>query len=76
MTPARLLLVLKTRWVTAVAVLAAVLALTAGVTALQPRLYTATAVVMVDYQSADPLGSAQVQPQLATGYLAAQVDIL
>ena len=52
MTPARLLLVLKTRWVTAVAVLAAVLALTAGVTALQPRLYTATAVVMVDYQSA------------------------
>lgn len=76
MTPARLFLVLKSRWGLVLSVWLAVLGLTALVTALQQPAYTATAVVMVDPKSANPLENSPNQTPQAEAYMAAQVDIL
>lgn len=77
MTPARLLLVLKSRWALVLSVWLGVLALVGLVTALQPKAYSANAVLLVDVKGADPLGSnAPAQPNAADAYMAAQTDIL
>ena len=76
MTPARLLLVLKSRWVLVLSVWLGVVALTTVATALQPRAYTATAVLLVDVKAADPLGTSSMQPGQADAYMAAQMDII
>jgi chain length determinant protein EpsF len=76
MTPARLLLVLKSRWVLVLLVWLAVIALVGLVTALQPRAYTATSVLLVDVKAADPLGTSPTQPGQADAYMAAQMDII
>lgn len=77
MTPSRLLLAVMARWKTLVTVLGAALALALLITWLQPRLYTATAVVLLDTQTPDSLsGTAQVQPLQAAAYVAAQVEVI
>lgn len=77
MTPARLLVVLKSRWALVLSVWLGVLALVGLVTALQPKAYTAHAVLLVDVKGADPLGSnAPALPNQADAYMAAQTDIL
>jgi polysaccharide biosynthesis transport protein len=77
MSLARFLLTLKARWATAALVLATVLALTALVSTLLPKQYTATSMVLVDIKSADPLAvSPQQQAGQAAAYMATQVDLL
>lgn len=77
MTPARLLVVLKSRWALLLSVWLGVLALVGLVTALQPKAYSANAVLLVDVKGADPLGnSSPAQPTQADAYMAAQTDIL
>lgn len=76
MTPARLLLVLKSRWVLVLLVWLGVITLVGLVTALQPRAYTATSVLLVDVKAADPLGTSPAQPGQADAYMAAQMDII
>jgi polysaccharide biosynthesis transport protein len=77
MSLARFLLTLKARWATAALVLATVLVLTALVSALLPRQYTATSMVLVDIKSADPLAvSQQQQAGQAAAYMATQVDLI
>lgn len=77
MTPSRLLLALMARWKTVVTVLGTALALAVLITWWQPRLYTATAVVLLDTQTPDSLsGTAQVQPLQAAAYVAAQVEVI
>lgn len=78
MSLARFLLTLKARWLTAVLVLATVMGVTALVSALLPKQYTATAMVLVDIKSADPLAvsSSQQQSGQAAAYMATQVDLI
>jgi succinoglycan biosynthesis transport protein ExoP len=77
MTPQRLLSALIARWRVALATLAAALVLALAITALQPRLYTATAMVLLDTQTPDSLsGTTQVQPLQAGAYVAAQVEVI
>ncbi|MBK6718009.1 MAG: hypothetical protein IPG57_23915 [Burkholderiales bacterium] len=76
MTPARLLLVLKSRWLLVLLVWLGVITLVGLVTALQPRAYTATSVLLVDVKAADPLGTSPAQPGQADAYMAAQMDII
>ena len=78
MSLARFLLTLKARWRTALLVLVAVMGTTALVSALLPKQYAATAMVLVDIKSADPLA---VSPQAqqsgqAAAYMATQVDLI
>jgi len=77
MSPAHLLVVLKSRWVLVLCVWLAGLALVGLVTSLQPKAYAASAVLLVDVKGADPLGSSSsAQPSQADAYMAAQTDIL
>lgn len=76
MTPARLLLVLKSRWRLVLAVWLGLLGVVAAITALQPPGYTATAIVLVDVKGADPLAQTPGQSLQADAYMAAQVDII
>lgn len=76
MTLARLLLVLKARWLLLLCVWLGVVALVGGITALQPQAYTATSVLLVDMKAADPLGTSQSQPGQSDAYMAAQLDII
>jgi len=78
MSLARFLLTLKARWLTAVLVLATVMGVTALVSALLPKQYTATAMVLVDIKAADPLAVSAQQQQSgqAAAYMATQVDLI
>lgn len=78
MSLARFLLTLKARWLTAVLVLATVMAVTALVSALLPKQYSATSMVLVDIKAADPLAVSAQQQQSgqAAAYMATQVDLI
>ena len=78
MSLARFLLTLKARWRTALLVLATVMGVTALVSAMLPKQYSATAMVLVDIKSADPLAvSTQAQQSgQAAAYMATQVDLI
>lgn len=77
MTPDRLMSVLLDRWRSAVLTLVVVLLVAGGITLLQPRLFSATATVLLDTQTPDALsGTAQVQPLQAAAYVAAQVEVV
>lgn len=77
MTPDRLISVLIARWRAALVTLGLALLVGGAVTALQARLFTATATVLLDTQSPDALsGTTQVQPMQAAAYVAAQVEVV
>jgi len=67
--------VLRARWrlATTVFVLSLVVAILIGL--LSPKLYTATATVVID-NKADPLEGVAQQAQISSGYVATQVDII
>lgn len=67
-------LVLRARWLTALVVLLASVALAGGISLLLPKKYTATATVIVDFKAPDPVTGALL-PMLP-GYLATQVDVI
>ncbi|MCL1824876.1 MAG: chain length determinant protein EpsF [Betaproteobacteria bacterium] len=73
MTFQQFLLILKARrWVIS-AILAGVVLLTLVISLLLPKQYTATATVLVDMKTTDPLLGT---PQALQGYLATQIDII
>ena len=74
MSLARFLLTLKARWLTAVLVLATVLAVTALVSALLPKQYSATSMVLVDIKSADPLAVSAQQQSGQAAAIAVNLD--
>jgi chain length determinant protein EpsF len=76
MTLSQILLALKFRWRSAAWVLAAVLAAAALLTALQPRQYVATASVLLDVKSSDPIAGSPMQALAISGYMATQADIV
>lgn len=76
MTPQTFLLILRARWWIVAAVLATVVVLTAVISLLLPRQYSATAAVIVDAQGADPVNGIPQPATMLPSYLATQVDII
>jgi chain length determinant protein EpsF len=76
MTFQQFLLILKARYKLAVVILLFIVASTLIVSLLLPKQYTASAAVIVDVKSPDPIAG-MVLPGLATpGYMATQIDII
>ena len=76
MSLTQLIIVLKARWLSAALVLAAVVACVVLVSLALPRKYTATASVVLDVKSPDPIAGMVLPGMTATGYMATQVDVL
>jgi len=70
------LLILKARYKIVLYTLLVTVASTMVISLLLPKQYSATATVLVDVKSSDPLGGILMQPTMVPGYMATQVDIL
>ena len=76
MTFAHLLYALRTRWLSAITVLCLVVGMAAVVTEVLPKKYTATASVLLDVKSTDPILGAGIQALAINGYMATQADVI
>jgi chain length determinant protein EpsF len=72
----RIIEILRARWRAALLVLATALGLAVIVSLLLPRQYKATASVLVDMRSPDPLAGTVLGSVLITGYMATQMDLV
>jgi succinoglycan biosynthesis transport protein ExoP len=70
------LLILKARWRIAALTLAGTVAVTLLVSLILPKQYTATATVLVDVKSPDPVAGMVLPALVMPGYMATQVDII
>jgi len=76
MSPSQLLIIFKARWRIMLAVfLAVVLTVLAGVL-LMPKKYTASAAVLVDVKSPDPIAGMVFPAMMTPGYMATQMDLI
>ena len=76
MTPQQFLLILRARYKVALIVFILTVAATAAVSLLLPKQYTASAAVLVDVKSPDPVTGMMLQGMMAPGYMATQIDII
>ncbi|WP_374511666.1 chain length determinant protein EpsF [Niveibacterium sp.] len=76
MTFQQFVLILKARWKIIVLIFSVVVATAVTLSLVLPKQYTATASVLVDVKSGDPIYGAMMQAQLMPGYMATQVDII
>ena len=76
MTLQQFLLILRARWKIALLAFALTVATTVVVSMLLPKQYTASAAVVVDVRSPDPVSGLMLQGMMAPGYMATQVDII
>ena len=76
MTISQFLLILRARWKSAVVVFAGVVGLALVFMLLLPKNYTATASVVLDVQSPDPIAGVTVAGVTVSGYMATQVEVL
>lgn len=72
----QVLLILRSRWRTVLGIWFTLVALTLAFSLLWPPRYNATAGVVVDVQSPDPLGGTVLGGGLISSYIATQVDML
>lgn len=70
------LLIIKARKWIILGVMAAVLAAAIALIAVTPREYTATATLIVDSKSKDPVSGQLFPVQLFPGYMATQIDVI
>ncbi len=70
------LLILRARWKVALLAFVLTVATTVTVSLLLPKQYTASAAVVVDVKSPDPVSGLMLQGMMAPGYMATQVDII
>lgn len=75
MSLTQLLIVLRARWVSFVVVLACAAALALAANALLPKRYSATAMVVLDVKSPDPIAGVVLPGANASGYMATQADV-
>jgi succinoglycan biosynthesis transport protein ExoP len=75
MTLRQLLLAIHARWALTLGIFCAVVFTAVLMGLLSPRLYTASATVVVDAK-ADPVAAAGYATPMSTGYIATQVDII
>ncbi|MEY4750086.1 MAG: hypothetical protein RIQ60_2300 [Pseudomonadota bacterium] len=67
---------LRARWVSALLVLLVTVSTTLGVSLVLPKQYTATANVLVDMRSPDPIAGMVLGGGISQSYMATQVDII
>lgn len=70
------LLILQARYKIVLYTLLATVATTLIVSLLLPKQYSATATVLVDVKSPDPVGGIVLPAQMLPGYMATQIDII
>lgn len=76
MTLQQFLLILRARYRMALLVFIVTVATTVLVSLLLPKQYTASAAVVVDVKSPDPVSGLMLQGMMAPGYMATQIDIV
>lgn len=76
MTFSQFLSILKARWVSALAVLLLTVGTAVGISLILPKQYTATAAVVVDVKSPDPIAGMVLGAMAMPSYMATQVDII
>lgn len=76
MTPHQLLTILRARWLVVFLAFVLVVATTAIVSMVSDKQYTASASVVLDVKSPDPLSGMALAGLMAPGYMATQVDII
>ena len=76
MTIQQFLLILRARYKLALLVFACTVALTVVVSLLMGRQYTASAALVLDVKSPDPVSGLMLQGMIAPGYMATQIDII
>lgn len=76
MTIAQLLSILKARWISAIVVALLTIGATVAASLLMPKSYTATASVVLDIRSPDPIVGMPMNGMASPSYMATQVDIL
>jgi chain length determinant protein EpsF len=76
MTPHQLLLILKARYKLALLIFALTVGITVGVSLAMTRQYTASAALVVDVKSPDPVSGLMLQGMMAPGYMSTQIDII
>lgn len=76
MTIQQLLLILRARYPVVLLVFLVTVVGTAVVSLLLPKQYTASAVVVLDVRSPDPVTGQMLQGMMTPGYMATQVDII
>ena len=70
------LLILRARYIAALSVLLLTVAAITGYTLWLPKQYSASAAVVVDVKSSDPVTGMMLQGMMAPGYMATQLDII
>lgn len=76
MTFSQFLSILKARWIAAFLVLVLTVGTTVGVSLLLPKNYTASAAVVLDVRSPDPIAGMVLGAMAMPAYMATQVDII
>lgn len=76
MTPTQLLIVLVARWRLAALVFLAVVGIVGAVTLLRTPQYTATASVVLDVKSPDPIAGVVLPGMTVVGYMATQLGVM
>jgi succinoglycan biosynthesis transport protein ExoP len=74
LTVGQFLVILAARWRTALLVFLGFIVLGLAASLLMPKRYTATAAVLIDIRSPDPVVNGMSQGMLAPGYMATQVE--
>lgn len=68
--------ILKARWLAASIIIAVIVAAALTASLLLPKQYTASAAVVADIKSPDPIAGIVLNAMTAPGYMATQVDII
>ncbi|MGY0194245.1 chain length determinant protein EpsF [Leptothrix sp. BB-4] len=76
MTFSQFLAILRARWLSALIVLALTVGGAVGASLLLPKTYTATAAVVLDVRSPDPIAGMVLGAMAMPAYMATQVDII
>jgi chain length determinant protein EpsF len=76
MTPQQFLLILKARYKLALVIFALTVASIVGVSLMLAKQYTASAALVVDVKSPDPVSGMMLQGMMASGYMSTQIDIV
>ncbi|MEP6875372.1 MAG: chain length determinant protein EpsF [Burkholderiales bacterium] len=76
MSLSQYLSILQARWRSAVVVFILIVGLVAAFTLLLPRKYTASAAVVLDVKSPDPIAGVVLPGMTVSGYMATQIDVM
>jgi polysaccharide biosynthesis transport protein len=76
MTFSQFLIILRARWVLMVSIFFGVVGLALAISLISPKQYTASASVVIDVKSPDPIVGMVLPGMMQPGYIATQLDIL